>query len=55
MPCLPALPIPAAIAIGIDMISAQGAAASGNLKGAAADFRRAVEILMDLPSTGDEV
>jgi tetratricopeptide (TPR) repeat protein len=33
----------------------QGEAASGNLKGAAADFRRAVEILMNLPSTGDEV
>jgi peroxiredoxin len=33
----------------------QGAEAGGNLKGAAQDFRRAVEILMNLPSTGDEV
>lgn len=33
----------------------QGAAAGGNLKGAAVDFRRAVEILMNLPSTGDKV
>jgi tetratricopeptide (TPR) repeat protein len=33
----------------------EGEAAAGNLKGAAADFRRAVEILMNLPSTGDEV
>jgi tetratricopeptide (TPR) repeat protein len=33
----------------------QGEAAGGNLKGAAADMRRAVEILMNLPSTGDEV
>jgi len=29
--------------------------AGGNLKGAAADYRRAVEILMNLPSTGDKV
>jgi len=34
---------------------AQGSEAGGNLKGAAADLRRAVEILMNLPSTGDEV
>jgi Tfp pilus assembly protein PilF/peroxiredoxin len=34
---------------------AQGSEASGNLKGAASDMRRAVEILMNLPSTGDEV
>jgi tetratricopeptide (TPR) repeat protein len=33
----------------------QGSEAGGNLKGAAQDFRRAVEILMNLPSTGDEV
>jgi hypothetical protein len=26
-----------------------------NLSGAAADFRRALEILMDLPATGDKV
>jgi len=34
---------------------AQGSEAAGNLKGAAGDLRRAVEILMNLPSTGDEV
>lgn len=34
---------------------AQGQEAGGNLKGAAGDLRRAVEILMNLPSTGDEV
>jgi len=34
---------------------AQGSEAGGNLKGASADFRRALEILMNLPSTGDEV
>jgi tetratricopeptide (TPR) repeat protein len=34
---------------------AQGSEAAGNLKGASSDFRRAVEILMNLPSTGDEV
>ena len=34
---------------------AQGSEAGGDLKGAAADFRRALEILMNLPSTGDEV
>ena len=34
---------------------AQGLESGGNLKGAAADFRRSVEILMNLPSTGDEV
>ncbi len=34
---------------------ALGAEATGNLKGAAGDMRRAVEILMNLPSTGDEV
>lgn len=33
----------------------QGSEAGGNLKGASADFRRALEILMNLPSTGDEV
>jgi tetratricopeptide (TPR) repeat protein len=33
----------------------QGSEAAGNLKGASSDFRRAVEILMNLPSTGDEV
>jgi len=33
----------------------QGSAAAGDLKGASADFRRALEILMNLPSTGDEV
>ena len=27
----------------------------GNLDGAAADYRRAIEILMSLPSTGDKV
>ncbi|HWR98236.1 MAG TPA: redoxin domain-containing protein [Candidatus Methanoperedens sp.] len=32
-----------------------GSEAVGNLKGAAQDLRRAVEILMNLPSTGDEV
>ena len=35
--------------------AAQGSEAGGNLKGASADFRRALEILMNLPSTGDEV
>ena len=34
---------------------AQGSEAGGDLKGASADFRRALEILMNLPSTGDEV
>jgi Tfp pilus assembly protein PilF len=34
---------------------AQGSEAGGNLKGASEDFRRALEILMNLPSTGDEV
>jgi len=34
---------------------AQGSEAGGNLKGASMDFRRALEILMNLPSTGDEV
>ncbi|MHB8834962.1 MAG: tetratricopeptide repeat protein [Candidatus Methylomirabilia bacterium] len=33
----------------------QGSEAGGNLKGASADFRRALEIMMNLPSTGDEV
>ncbi|HEY5999578.1 MAG TPA: redoxin domain-containing protein [bacterium] len=32
-----------------------GSEATGNLKGASQDLRRAVEILMNLPSTGDEV
>lgn len=34
---------------------AQGSEAGGDLKAASADFRRALEILMNLPSTGDEV
>jgi tetratricopeptide (TPR) repeat protein len=34
---------------------AQGFEAGGNLKGASADYRRALEIMMNLPSTGDEV
>ncbi len=34
---------------------AQGSEAGGDLKRASADFRRALEILMNLPSTGDEV
>jgi len=33
----------------------QGSEAGGNLKGASADYRRALEIMMNLPSTGDEV
>ena len=34
---------------------AQGSETAGDLKGASSDYRRALEILMNLPSTGDEV